>query len=257
MPHTRDIIHTAESKSRVSPLKTSTELMEELGIANRRTLHRWAETELIPKPKLQKNPAGGGMIGTWEDWVLQHCKEVKRRQELGYSNAKIVEALGTDWEQIANLYRRKYIFSRESEAIDSRQRLDGAAAILEQQVSGSLRSSSALFASSSNTITLAHLEQAIELVHEGYSPVLVVIEHDIRVVSDIAATRYICQADDESQPVTVVPLLGFVKKHLDVKQPSTCFKQSNLIESTARKKQYFRAFIDKNMTLKTRKAKLK
>lgn len=57
-------------------LVTSKEILEATGLKTARTLVRWHNEGLIPKPVVGLHPSGHGRISWWPQWVLDRCVEL-------------------------------------------------------------------------------------------------------------------------------------------------------------------------------------
>jgi hypothetical protein len=64
---------------------TSSELLKGAGIKTPKTLTRWHQQGIIPKPRIKTHPSGRGKVAYWPDWVLGKCKRIRQLQKAGYS----------------------------------------------------------------------------------------------------------------------------------------------------------------------------
>lgn len=201
----------------MSQLLTSKELLDRSGLANQKTLTRWAQRGLIPPPTITTHPSGRGKIGCWELWVLQRVQEVQRRQARGESLDQIASELGQDWE-------------REKKRL-TRQRPD-IVAMLSHDIERDLKRMQAFdnFADWTTQMTLSFIEtigmrrpanasdlvrtlrgsplidRALELLREGHSPLLVIIGKEVKVIPNFLLASALAQPELSNQPALILPI---------------------------------------------------
>lgn len=72
---------------------TTPELLERIGCKTSRTLARWSDLGLIPRPRMRLHPSGHGRMGFFEQGVLDRCLEVRRRLDEGQRLEDIAKML--------------------------------------------------------------------------------------------------------------------------------------------------------------------
>ena len=64
---------------------SSKEILQQTGLKNIKTLTRWYQKGIIPKPYIQTHPSGRGKMAYWPNWVLDHCLKIIKLRKQGYS----------------------------------------------------------------------------------------------------------------------------------------------------------------------------
>src|SRR5262245_23624006 len=64
---------------------TSKEILEHTGLKSAKTLTRWYQRGIIPKPSVRLHPSGRGKIAYWPDWVLDRCVKLVELQRQGHT----------------------------------------------------------------------------------------------------------------------------------------------------------------------------
>ena len=64
---------------------SSKEILAKTGIKTAKTLTRWYQRGLIPRPTVGTHPSGRGKVGYWPDWVADHCRRMIELRRDGYS----------------------------------------------------------------------------------------------------------------------------------------------------------------------------
>lgn len=193
---------------------TSRQIMEALLIKTVKTLTRWHQQGLIPAPTVELHPGGIGRVGTWPDWVLQHCKVIKQLTDQKQTLRQIAATFGSDWDAISRRYNPPPVAAatqqqeREDELWQLRESIID---VLVTQLVSSRRQLQHL------TLPVAAQEvavQGVNLVLEGYSPVLVVTWDRIVVVPDFVLAFNLAEYPEEMEPFYVLPLFGLIKRHV-------------------------------------------
>ena len=77
---------------------TTKEILAELDIESSRTLRRWAEQDLLPKPTVKHLANGRGRTSYWPDFVLERCRTICHMRKSGMSLRTIRNVLGSCWK---------------------------------------------------------------------------------------------------------------------------------------------------------------
>jgi len=64
---------------------TSKQILRATGLKSPKTLTRWANAGIIPRPAIGTHPKGKGKMGFWPDWVLERCRQIAKLQRQGHS----------------------------------------------------------------------------------------------------------------------------------------------------------------------------
>jgi DNA-binding transcriptional MerR regulator len=90
------------------------ELLAETGIRAAKTLTRWHQRGLIPKPEIRTHPSGRGKMAYWPEWVVNRCQRIKRLLATGRSLEDIEKILGA-FEPAFDNSKRRYTFRQVEE----------------------------------------------------------------------------------------------------------------------------------------------
>ena len=63
---------------------TTTELARRAGVSTK-TLQRWVERGLLPKPLIRTHPNGRGKVGYWPDDILAYCRRLQQLRRQGHA----------------------------------------------------------------------------------------------------------------------------------------------------------------------------
>src|SRR4051794_23650034 len=66
-------------------LITSKDILEATGLKSAKTLTRWYQRGLIPRPLIRTHPSGRGKIAYWPDLVIDLCVRIVSMQREGLS----------------------------------------------------------------------------------------------------------------------------------------------------------------------------
>jgi hypothetical protein len=91
----KDIIRTLECLREVNAMITTETLTRKTGLSAK-TLTRWGNRGIIPRPAIQTHPKGRGKIGYWPDAVLDRCLRIVALRREGHSIESAVALLGLE-----------------------------------------------------------------------------------------------------------------------------------------------------------------
>src|SRR5262245_54828827 len=74
---------------------TTQTLSRKSGLSTK-TLTRWSNRGIIPKPAVRTHPSGRGKIGDWPDSVLDRCRRIVQLRQKGHSLDNALVALGME-----------------------------------------------------------------------------------------------------------------------------------------------------------------
>ena len=197
---------------------TSRDIMKSLEIKNVKTLTRWHQSGVIPEPTVETHPDGVGRIACWPDWVLDHCRVIKQLTGNGQTLQQVAETFGSNWEEIARRYRQ-YKFSEVTKKMDLDNKFLALRESIEQELArelGDIRER--LQATSIPPITRDLLSRAMELVQDGFNPVLVVTSQRLVVTPDFLVGLHLSDHFDNPKSLLVVPLYSKIKSHLGTRR---------------------------------------
>ena len=107
-----------KSEAGIDELVPSSELCTAAGIKGTKTLTRWHQRRLIPKPTIGTHPNGRGKIAYWPRWVLDRCKKIRHLVDAGKTLKEIACILGNDWPAEKKKSRKRYRLSEVSPRMD-------------------------------------------------------------------------------------------------------------------------------------------
>jgi hypothetical protein len=64
---------------------TSQEILDRTGLKSTKTLTRWHQQGIIPKPTIETHPSGRGKIAAWPDWVADRCVRIVELRREGHT----------------------------------------------------------------------------------------------------------------------------------------------------------------------------
>ena len=190
---------------------TSRQILEKTGIVSIKTLTRWHQRSLIPRPQVLTHPNGRGKMAYWDDWVLERCVRIKQLVQSGESLDSIREMLGSDWGAAERNWRRRYRFAEVSRKMD----FDAAVAnfsdlAYRKLVSlldvGRRKDSPGLNKLDQSLRSKETVERVLELVRQGIQPVLVFDGEQANITADFMVSQMLAGEADRGKPVIVMPL---------------------------------------------------
>jgi|GEM_PF-5796466 len=107
-----------KSEAGIDELVPSSELCKAAKIKDTKTLTRWHQRRLIPKPTIGTHPNGRGKIAYWPRWVLDRCKKIRHLVDAGKTLKEIACILGNDWPAEKKKSRKRYRLSEVSPRMD-------------------------------------------------------------------------------------------------------------------------------------------
>jgi DNA-binding transcriptional MerR regulator len=158
-----------------------------------KTLTRWANRGLIPRPAVSTHPSGRGKVGYWPDSVLDRCRRLVRLRKEGHSVESAVAMLGLenlnkciaqlDQPTLADLLAKHKVKGPNGEEVDFLEVFRGV-------IAGSLRDS---VLDRDHHRTVLHqlhadnrrlLRDALNLMQGGYRPFLTFDGTTVRIEPD-------------------------------------------------------------------------
>jgi DNA-binding transcriptional MerR regulator len=171
---------------------TTETLARKTGLSSK-TLTRWSNRGLIPKPAISTHPSGRGKIGYWPDSVLDRCLRIVQLRKEGHSVESAVGLLGlehvhkclaaADRPSFADLLAQHQVKQPNGEEVDLLEVFRGA-------VAGSLKNSVLDRDHYRTILNQLHadnrllLHKAIELMRVGYDPFLTYDGTTVHIVPD-------------------------------------------------------------------------
>jgi DNA-binding transcriptional MerR regulator len=159
---------------------TTKTLVRKTGLSAK-TLTRWSNQGIIPKPAIRTHPSGRGKIGYWPDAVLDRCLRLVQLRQEGHSLESAIALLGLEHlskrlekiEQptIADLLAQRKVKQPDGEEVDLLE-------VFRAAVASSLKDS---VLDRDHHRTILHqlhadnrrlLRDAVELLTSGYNPFL-------------------------------------------------------------------------------------
>ncbi len=206
---------------------TSREILDRCGFKTPKTLSRWAARQLIPPPSIQTHPNGRGKIAYWPEWVLRRIQEVQNRIARGESLDRIAKELGNDWQAEEDRLTRRRPDARamfasnitRDLAIDEFSGYAYEAILAFFEGLGMRRpanSTDLLRAFAASTL----IDRALELIRDGYSPVVVIVGKEFKVVPDFLVSSALAHPNASDHPVLVLPVRDLLTIAFDVEEPT-------------------------------------
>jgi DNA-binding transcriptional MerR regulator len=146
-----------------------------------KTLSRWANQGIIPKPAVHTHPSGRGKIGYWPDFVLERCRRIVQLRKQGHTLGNALALLGLEHVEkclarvkqptFADLLAEKKVPGPNGTEVDL---LEVFLAVVAEDVRGSVLDRDCLPAilSQLQASRRLHLRTALRLMEAGYSPFL-------------------------------------------------------------------------------------
>jgi DNA-binding transcriptional MerR regulator len=146
-----------------------------------KTLTRWANHGIIPKPAISTHPSGRGKVGYWPDSVLDRCLRIVELRKEGHSMQSAVALLGMervnkclavlDQPTFADILAQHKVKQSNGEEVDFLE-------VFRAAIAGSLKESVLDRDHYRTILNKLHadnrllLRTAIQLIESGYNPFL-------------------------------------------------------------------------------------
>ncbi len=188
---------------------TGKEILKQTDIRSPRTLRRWAEMGLLPKPQVKNIPSGRGRTSFWPDWVLPRCQRIRQLLKAGRSLDEILEILGNDWKTERAKSHRRYRFAEVSKRMDFEAAVRNLADLIGHKVVpflGGLGADVRRVVAELDKV-LFRKETAEDLlghVRQGINPVLVYADADFRFAPDFMVGQLLRHDAEDGRPYLVM-----------------------------------------------------
>ena len=199
---------------------SSQEILEKTGLKSPRTLTRWHQRGVIPKPVIRTHPSGRGKMAFWPDWVLERCIRINELRKRGHTVDEAVMLIDIEQEEqerqnlgekpnISEVLESKVLKIRKEKAISL---LDIFIAIIVGDLKHLISDRSVR-----NTIAVKfkeekYLDLAIDYLDAGYNPVLLFDGNKLEIVPDFLVSHYLSYKPTEGKSYVVLPLLSSLRK---------------------------------------------
>jgi DNA-binding transcriptional MerR regulator len=198
---------------------TTKALVRKTGLSAK-TLTRWSNQGIIPKPAVQTHPSGRGKIGYWPDAVLERCLRLVQLRKEGHSVESALALLGLEnfskrLEKIeqtsfADLLAQHKVKRSDGEQVDLLEVFRATvAASLSDSVLDRDHQRSVLHQLHADNRQL--LRTAVELVASGYNPILTFEGTTVRIEPDFLLGQPSASPERSS---FVLPLRPVLRKFL-------------------------------------------
>ncbi|WP_417745842.1 hypothetical protein [Rosistilla oblonga] len=200
---------------------TSKELMESAGNVSRNTLTQWYKCKLIPPPEVRAHPSGRGKTNYWPWWVAHRCKRIKKLSDEGRSRAEILALIGSNWEfeeEQAKLEKKRERRSFAKICQDT-ERINAITEIRER-INDEILDWSRRLGREARDVTTQTFEpnminRCLEMINEGFRPVLVLHDEGVALTSDVAVAHQITNLTSPNESILVIPLSRTIARLLD------------------------------------------
>jgi hypothetical protein len=171
----------------------TTEILTRKTGLSAKTLTRWSNRGIIPRPAIRTHPSGRGKIGYWPDAVLDRCLRLVQLRKEGHSMESAIALLGLERLQkrletieqpsFADVLARHKVQGTDGEEVDLLEVFRAAVASnLKDSVLDRDHQTSVLHQLHADDRRL--LRTAVELVAGGYDPYLTYDATTVRIEPD-------------------------------------------------------------------------
>jgi hypothetical protein len=203
---------------------TSKEILEHTGLKSAKTLTRWYQQGIIPKPSVRTHPSGRGKIAYWPDWVLDRCVKLVELQRQGHAlrSAAIMAQMERLEEAIKYVEESpsvsEILANKRATLGDGRtiSLLDIFFSVILSKVK-ELITDRDLQASILNKLKEQKaLDLAMTFLGNGYNPVLIFDGTDLRITPDFVISHWLTDDKTERHCYLVLPLLPSLRKAFSI-----------------------------------------
>jgi DNA-binding transcriptional MerR regulator len=205
---------------REAQMITTKDILKQTGLKNARTLARWYQKGLIPKPMVGPHPSGRGRISYWPDWVLNRCLKIVELRKKGYSlDALRINVVADSYDiekyrpiekpTVGDIAKNKPLKLADGTEIRP-------VTIFQLMISEKIKS---LVTDRDLVRTITEklkekdiLKKAIELLASRCNPVLIFDGEDIDIQTDFLISHRFIQDEHENTAYLTIPLLPYVRK---------------------------------------------
>jgi hypothetical protein len=194
---------------------TSKQILKATGLKNAKTLARWANRGLIPKPQIGTHPKGKGKIAYWPDWVLEKCRHIVKLQKQGHTLSSAVSTI--EHERLLGIFQKveeapslSTVLSEKKIALAQGGELD-LASLLHLWIAkeaGNLTSDPTVLKRLVSAMRAAGVAaQGIQYLQAGYNPICVFDGQNASVMPDFRIAHVLADDPLSARPSLLVPLL--------------------------------------------------
>ena len=193
---------------------TAEQILEATGLRSAKTLTRWAERGIIPRPDVRTHPSGRGKLGYWPDWVLDRCVQVTQLRAEGHSLVSAAQQLELERvSRIVEEVRSSRPLGEELEKI--RVCVDGDEYPLSDLIRAAIIGEVATIIGEGDKLRAKALEgvgertvlnRSMGLLEAGYNPVLLLTSASVEVVADFLVSLRLSDPATHA-PTIMVPLI--------------------------------------------------
>lgn len=201
---------------------TTTELAKRTGLSTK-TLTRWAEKGILPKPKVSTHPRGRGKVGYWPDSVLERCQKIQALRKEGHDleTAALMLQMDSVRQRVdATLNQTSIadVLSNKKIRVDGDREASLMDILLSIVVSD--LTASVVDRDSHNTIVSAIrqddlLRIAVSMIQNGYNPFLTFDGEKVRIEPDFLLGHMYETTGPTKRSIFLLPLFPPVRKFFD------------------------------------------
>lgn len=194
---------------------TSQEILDQLDIKASKTLIRWHQRGLIPKPEIGTHPNGRGKISYWPDWVLPRCRRIRDLVAKGHTLDDIQQKNlleSPEEQQETTAPKRRYCFQEVSVKLVYEEGRQYFADVVFERLEPLLKSLGCDLRTASATLdgplfSRELIDELLDLLRTGFNPVLVFDGSNMQAMSDVAVSHFLARtANDGTTPLLVLPV---------------------------------------------------
>ena len=204
---------------------SSTDLLKKAGIGSRRTLIRWHQQKLIPRPKVKRHPSGRGTVAYWPNWVVDHCLEIRERLKSGQSLDAIRQELGSDWKAIQRRWHEepsiREMWLREQRETASQKFAIAVHATLNGLLLNIKREYKFLAGLALEQLEdMTFAERALKVLRNGTNPVLIFDGKKLSLIPDSDVPKLLSKRNSR-RPLIVLPIRRYLEEAFAAIEPVT------------------------------------
>jgi hypothetical protein len=166
------------------------------------------------------------MCWSWPPWTVRHIAQIQKRIATGESLDQIAGAIGGDWQAEARKYHRKrYDFKRACVNLERFKAIDQFAEWVADKIYAFLRDIGVerpgrIDDKISRAVSKPQfINDTLELLRRGFTPVMVVTEEEVTVAADFVLGSAFGNSEVGIQPLLVVPIRAAFIEAFAISEP--------------------------------------
>jgi hypothetical protein len=194
---------------------TSKQILKATRLKSPKTLTRWANAGIIPRPRIGTHPKGRGKIAYWPDWVLERCQQIVKLQRQGHSLGSAVTTIEHD-RMLGIIERVKgspdigTIFSEKKIKLAQGGEIDLASLLhlfIAKGAENVILDSAVLKKLVAEMRSAKVAARGVEYLQGGYNPICIFDGQKVEVVPDFIVAHMLGEEEAPSSSWVIIPLL--------------------------------------------------